>query len=69
MRWNILGWFKNLRRRICPSFNGKDFLTHKLVVNNGEVPQYYVEGHHEGILTADQFDQVQAEPGDMFLFK
>ena len=39
----------------------KDFLTHKLVVNNGEVPQYYVEGHHEGIVTADQFDQVQAE--------
>ena len=23
----------------------KDFLTHKLVVNNDEVPQYYVEGH------------------------
>ena len=39
----------------------KDFLTHKLVVNNDEVPQYYVEGHHEGIVTADQFDQVQAE--------
>ena len=31
----------------------KDFLTHKLVVNNGGVPQYYVEGHHEGIVTAD----------------
>ncbi len=30
-------------------------------LNNGEVPQYYVEGHHEGIVTADQFDQVQAE--------
>ena len=39
----------------------KDFLTHKRVVNKGEVPQYYVEGHHEGIVTADQFDQVQAE--------
>lgn len=39
----------------------KDFLTHKMVVNNGEVPQYYVEGHHEGIVTVDQFDQVQAE--------
>ena len=39
----------------------KDFLTHKLVVNNGEVPQYYVEGHHEGIVTADQYEQVQAE--------
>lgn len=39
----------------------KDFLTHQLVKNNGEVPQYYVEGHHEGIVHADQFDQVQAE--------
>ena len=39
----------------------KDFLTHKRVDNNGEVPQYYVEGHHEGIVTADQFEQVQAE--------
>ena len=39
----------------------KDFLTHKRVVNKGEVPQYYVEGHHEGIVTADQFEQVQAE--------
>ena len=25
----------------------KDFLTHKRVDNKGEVPQYYVEGHHE----------------------
>lgn len=39
----------------------KDFLTHQSVVNNGEVPQYYVEGHHEGIVTADQFETVQAE--------
>ena len=39
----------------------KDFLTHKRVVNNGEVPQYYVEGHHEGIVTSDQYEQVQAE--------
>lgn len=39
----------------------KDFLTHKRVANKGEVPQYYVEGHHEGIVTADQFDQVQVE--------
>lgn len=43
------------------SIGFKDFLTHKLVVNNGEVPQYYVEGHHESIVTADQFDQVRAE--------
>ena len=39
----------------------KDFLTHQCVTNNGEVPQYYVEGHHEGIVTAEQFETVQAE--------
>ncbi len=39
----------------------KDFLTHKRVKNNGEIPQYYVEGHHEGIVTPEQFDLVQAE--------
>jgi hypothetical protein len=27
-----------------------DFLTKKLVKNRGEVPQYYVTGHHEGIV-------------------
>lgn len=31
------------------------------MVNNGEVPQYYVEGHHEGIVTAEQFETAQAE--------
>lgn len=39
----------------------KDFLSHKPVVNHGEVPQYYVEGHHEAIVTTEQFDQIQAE--------
>ena len=39
----------------------KDFLSHKSVVNNGEVSQYYVEGHHEGIVTSEQYEQVQAE--------
>ena len=52
---------KAIRDALLQKTFTKDFLTHKLVVNNGEVPQYYVEGHHEGIVTADQFDQVQAE--------
>ena len=38
-----------------------DFLSKKMVPNNGEVPQYYVEDHHEGIVTAEEFDEVQAE--------
>ncbi len=39
----------------------KNYLTHEVVPNNGEVPQYYVEGHHEAIITPEQFDLVQAE--------
>lgn len=31
------------------------------ISEGSEVPQYYVEGHHEGIVTADQFETVQAE--------
>ena len=63
----VSGTIKFLRNEKCKgdallqkSFT-KDFLTDKRVDNNGEVPQYYVEGHHEGIVTADQFEQVQAE--------
>lgn len=37
------------------------YISNEGVDNKGEVPQYYVEGHHEGIVTADQFEQVQAE--------
>lgn len=38
-----------------------DFLTKKTTKNNGEIPQYYVEGHHEGIIEPGEFDAVQAE--------
>ncbi|MDD2979125.1 MAG: recombinase family protein [Hespellia sp.] len=38
-----------------------DFLTKKQVKNSGEIPQYYVEGHHEAIIPSDTFDLVQAE--------
>ena len=36
-----------------------DFLTKKQVVNNGEVPQYYVQGSHEPIIEPEIFDRVQ----------
>ena len=39
----------------------KDYLTHKQMKNNGEVPQYYVEGHHEAIIAPEIFDTVQEE--------
>ena len=38
-----------------------DFLTKKHKVNNGEVQQYYVEGNHEAIIPAQEFEQVQME--------
>ncbi len=39
----------------------KDFLEHKMVKNNGEVPQYYVESHHEPIIDPHEWDLVQEE--------
>jgi DNA invertase Pin-like site-specific DNA recombinase len=38
-----------------------DFLTKKQKANEGEVPQYYVEGSHPAIIDPDEFDAVQAE--------
>lgn len=36
-----------------------DFLTKKLVKNEGELQQYYVKGHHEPIISEDVFNAVQ----------
>ncbi len=38
-----------------------DFLTKTMKVNEGEVPQYYVTGNHEPIITPATWDVVQAE--------
>jgi site-specific DNA recombinase len=38
-----------------------DFLTKKIKVNEGEVPQYYVENSHPAIITHEVFDMVQHE--------
>ena len=38
-----------------------DFLTKKQKENEGEVPQYYVTGSHEGIVSDEIFDMVQVE--------
>jgi len=38
-----------------------DFLQKKLKKNEGEVPQYYVEGNHEAIISPALFDLVQEE--------
>lgn len=38
-----------------------DFLTKKVKVNEGEVPQYYVEDSHPAIVSEELFDYVQQE--------
>ena len=38
-----------------------DFLQKKTKINEGEVPQYYVEGSHEAIIDPILFDQAQKE--------
>ena len=38
-----------------------DFLQKKMKKNEGEIPQYYVEGNHEAIIRPETFDLVQAE--------
>lgn len=38
-----------------------DFLTKKMKVNEGEVPQYYVENSHPAIVSDEMFDEVQQE--------
>ncbi len=38
-----------------------DFLSKKKKINEGEIPQYYVEGNHEAIITPELFEIVQQE--------
>lgn len=38
-----------------------DFLEKKMKVNEGEVPQYYIEESHQPIIDPAEFDKVQAE--------
>ena len=39
----------------------EDFITKKKIRNTGQVPQYYVEGNHEAIVSAETFDLVQEQ--------
>lgn len=36
-------------------------ITKKKKVNEGEIPQYYVEGNHEAIISPEVFEMVQQE--------
>lgn len=39
----------------------EDFMTKKKIKNTGQVPQYYVEGNHEAIVSTETFDLVQEQ--------
>ena len=39
----------------------EDYLTHKTVKNTGQLPQYYVEDHHDPIVPKEVYFQVQGE--------
>lgn len=38
-----------------------EFLTKKRKINEGEIPQYYIEQSHDAIISPDEFELVQAE--------
>jgi len=44
-----------LSRKTCTL----DFRTHKTVLNNGHKAQYYIERHHEGIVSKEKYEKVQ----------
>ena len=46
---------------LLQKFYTKDHLTKKDAVNKGELPQYYVEGSHDGIISKEVFDEVKAK--------
>jgi len=39
----------------------ENYLEHKIVKNNGQIPKYYVENNHPAIIDRDTWDQVQIE--------
>ena len=45
---------------ICQKYYTTDFLTKKIKPNEGELPQYFVEGDHPAIIEPNTFDLVQA---------
>ena len=58
---NLMGCISIKICVLCQKKFTVDFLQKKLKPNEGEVPQYYVEGSHPAIIELDEWDQVQAE--------
>ncbi|MDR1570272.1 MAG: recombinase family protein [Oscillospiraceae bacterium] len=52
--------FINIKHRFQKTFV-EDCLTHKTKINNGELPQYYVENNHPAIIDRPTWQRVQEE--------
>lgn len=39
----------------------QDFINRKAIKNTGQLPMYLIENHHEGIVSREKYDAVQAE--------
>lgn len=58
---NILENEKYAGDMLLQKYYTKDFLTHRMVKNRGELPQYFVEDHHPPIIPKEIYNQVQGE--------
>ncbi len=47
--------------RMLQKFYVTDSISHNKVVNNGELPKYYIENSHEAIISKEIFEKAQAE--------
>ena len=57
----MISSFPALRHALLQKKFTVDFLTKKMKVNEGEVPQFYVEGSHPAIVDPAEWDLVQKE--------
>ena len=39
----------------------QDFINRKAIKNTGQLPMYLIENHHEGMVSREKYDAVQAE--------
>ena len=58
---SILGNEKYCGDLLLQKYYVPDFLTHRVVRNEGQLPQYYVEDDHDPIIPKEVFSQVQGE--------
>src|SRR5690606_40817032 len=57
----ILRSEKSLGKILFQKSYSKDYLAHKSVRNQGELPQYLIEDHHPSIIEPELFEAVQQE--------